>query len=56
MRLTLDELKPNDEVFEMNGITYVIDKFVLKKQNPISVSFETREGSSGFVVKGNSAI
>jgi len=53
LRLTLDELKDNDEVFEINGITCVIDKYVLKKVSPISISFETRDGMSGFVVSGN---
>jgi Fe-S cluster assembly iron-binding protein IscA len=55
LRLTLDELKDNDEVFEINGITYVVDKYLLKKLSPINISFETREGMSGFVVSGSSS-
>jgi Fe-S cluster assembly iron-binding protein IscA len=55
LRLTLDELNNNDKVFEINGITYAIDKYVLKKVNPINISFETKEGMSGFVVTGNSS-
>ncbi len=51
MRLTLDELHENDAVFEIDGITFVIDKYVLKKRSPIKISFETRDGMSGYVVK-----
>ena len=54
MRLTLDELKDHDEVFEIDGITLVIDRYVLKKVKPIDISFEIKEGASGFVVSGNS--
>jgi Fe-S cluster assembly iron-binding protein IscA len=55
LRLTLDELQTNiDKVFEINGITYVIDKYVLKKLGPIAISYETKEGASGFVVRGTS--
>ena len=53
MRLTLDELKDHDEVFEIDGITCVIDKYVLKKLSPINIGFETKDGMSGFVVAGN---
>ena len=51
LRLTLDEL-PNkhDEVFEINGITYVIDKYVHKNLNSVAIHFETKDGKSGIVV------
>ena len=39
-----------DEVFEINGITYVIDKFVHKKLNSVNIQFETKDGRSGIVV------
>jgi Fe-S cluster assembly iron-binding protein IscA len=53
LRLTLDELpNKNDEVFEINGITYAIDKYVLKKVNSVNINFETKDGKSGFVVSG----
>ena len=55
MRLTLDELKDNDEVLEIDGITLVIDRYVLKKVRPIDINFKTEEGASGFVVSGNSS-
>jgi Fe-S cluster assembly iron-binding protein IscA len=52
--LTLDESKnTHDEVFEINGITYVIDKYVHKKLSLINISFETKDGKSGFVVSGS---
>ena len=54
MLLTLDESKnTHDEVFEINGITYVIDKYVHKKLSLINISFETKDGKSGFVVSGS---
>ncbi|BBO70114.1 hypothetical protein DSCA_40440 [Desulfosarcina alkanivorans] len=53
MRLTLDESKDNDKVFEITGITCVIDKYLLKKIAPISIDFEIRDGMSGFVVSGS---
>ena len=53
LRLTLDELpNKNDEVFEINGITYVIDKYVHKNLKSININFETKDGKSGFVVSG----
>jgi len=53
LRLTLDESQNNlDEVFEINGITYVIDKYVHKKLKSITIHFETKEGTSGIVVSG----
>ena len=55
MRLTLDELKDHDEIFEIDGITCVIDRYVLKKVRPIDINFEIKEGASGFVVSGNSS-
>jgi Fe-S cluster assembly iron-binding protein IscA len=58
LRLTLDELQDknkNDEVFEINGVTYVIDKYTHKKVGTININFETKEGMSGFVVTGNSS-
>jgi Fe-S cluster assembly iron-binding protein IscA len=55
LRLTLDELKDHDEVFEIDGITLVIDKYVLKKLRPIDINFEIKESASGFVVSGNSS-
>jgi len=55
LRLTLDELKDSDAVFEINGITCVIDKYVLKKVSPINIGFETKDGMSGFVVSGSSS-
>jgi len=58
LRLTLDELQDktnNDETFEINGVTYVIDKYVHKKVGTININFETKEGMSGFVVSGISS-
>jgi len=51
LRLTLDESQNNhDEVLEINGITYVIDKYVHKKLKSVTIHFETKDGKSGFVV------
>ena len=53
LRLTLDESQNNlDEVFEINGITYVIDKYVHKNLKSITIHFETKDRRSGFVVSG----
>ena len=39
MAMALDELKNNDQTFEIGGFQYVVDKDFLEKANPIKVDF-----------------
>jgi hypothetical protein len=54
LHIYIKELKYNDNVFEINGIFQVNDKYMLEKQSPINISFEFGEGMSGFVDNGDS--
>jgi iron-sulfur cluster assembly protein len=46
--MALDESKPNDEVFEDRGVTYLIEKELFEKVKPITVEFITSPRGGGF--------
>jgi iron-sulfur cluster assembly protein len=46
--MALDESTKDDEVFEDQGVTYLIEKTLFEKVKPISVDFVTTPRGSGF--------
>lgn len=46
--MALDEPKENDEVFDIDGLRYVVDKGLLERVRPITVNFS----AMGFTVSG----
>lgn len=49
--MALDEPKDSDEIFEISGFTYLIDKQLLVEVCPVTVDFR----SIGFTITGNIA-
>ncbi len=49
MAMALDELRNNDQTFEIGGFQYVVDKDFLEKANPIKVDFSP----VGFAITSN---
>jgi Fe-S cluster assembly iron-binding protein IscA len=49
--MALDEPHNSDEIFEVDGFTYLVDKQLLAEAQPITVDFRT----IGFYITGNSA-
>ncbi len=48
--MALDEPREDDEVFEADGITYVIDRQLLELAKPICVDFVQTDTESGFSI------
>jgi Fe-S cluster assembly iron-binding protein IscA len=48
--MALDEPKDDDETFEENGVTYLIEKSLLEKAKPINVDFIETDTGSGFSI------
>ena len=46
--MALDEPKDTDETFDVEGLTYLVDKDLLERVQPITVSFS----AMGFYVSG----
>jgi Fe-S cluster assembly iron-binding protein IscA len=51
--MALDEPKENDEVFNEDGLTFLINKELLDTVKPISVEFVETPRGSGFAVKSS---
>jgi iron-sulfur cluster assembly protein len=49
--MALDEPEDSDEVFEIDGFTYLIDRQLLAEVHPVTVDFR----SIGFTITGNTA-
>jgi Fe-S cluster assembly iron-binding protein IscA len=49
--MALDEPKDYDEIFEIDGFTYLIDKQLLEEVRPVTVDFR----SIGFTITGKTA-
>ena len=47
--MALDEPKDTDEVFDIEGLRYVVDKALFQRAQPITVNFS----AMGFTVAGN---
>jgi iron-sulfur cluster assembly protein len=50
LALALDESKENDNVYDINGITYLIDKALGEQAKEIKVDFIDHMGRQGFSV------
>ncbi|BHH82421.1 HesB-like (seleno)protein [Desulforhopalus sp. 52FAK] len=48
LRLSLDEEKPQDETFCVQGVTFIVDKILLKQCGAINIDFIEGENNSGF--------
>jgi Fe-S cluster assembly iron-binding protein IscA len=48
--MALDEPKENDEVFDKNGLKFLINKELLDSAKPINVEFVETPRGSGFSV------
>ena len=51
--MTLDEPKEDDEVFEAEGITYIIDTQLFEFTKPIRVDFADTGEGSGFSIRSS---
>ncbi|MFO7784967.1 MAG: hypothetical protein R6V25_10080 [Desulfatiglandales bacterium] len=51
--MALDEPKDDDQVFEMNELTYMINKDLFEQVKPISVDFVDTAMGSGFSIQSN---
>lgn len=50
MRLVLDEPKDNDEKFEVDGLTYLIDKGLGEQSGTVKVDYVDNGWQAGFVL------
>jgi len=48
--MALDEPRENDESFENSGISYVIEKDLLERVQPVKVDYVTSAFGSGFKI------
>ena len=53
MELALDEPTENDEVFEEDGLTYIIDKRLFDRVKPLRIEFIEDARGTGFEVMHN---
>ncbi len=51
--MALDEPQEADEVFENDGVNYIIDKKLYDMIKPVSVDYITRDIGSGFIISSN---
>ena len=51
--MVLDEPRENDEVFDDNGLSYVIDKGLLEQAKPLKVEYVDSPYGSGFSISSN---
>ena len=50
LSMALDEPKDNDEVFEKSGVTYLMEKDLYERTQPINVDFIESAMGSGFSI------
>lgn len=46
--MALDESTKEDEIFEEQGVTYLVEKVLFEKVKPIEIDFVTTPRGSGF--------
>ena len=51
MALALDEPKDTDQTVELEGITYVVDKELVKQVEEVKVDFAERGWRAGFIIE-----
>ncbi len=50
MGMALDEPKENDKVFELGGITYVVETGLIEQMSPMTVDFLDDDTRCGFSI------
>ncbi len=50
MGLALDESKESDEVFDRDGLAFVIDKKLLQDVQPVTVDYVVEAAGEGFII------
>lgn len=56
MRLVLDEPKENDDKYEIDGLTYLIDKDLAATSGKVTVDFVDNGWQQGFSVNSEHAL
>lgn len=51
--MVLDEPRDNDEVFDDRGLTYLVDKDLLEKIQPIKLDYVNSPMGSGFSISSS---
>ena len=51
--MALDRSTPSDEIFEYDGVSYVVEKELLEQVQPIALEYVESDYGSGFQVKSN---
>jgi len=51
--MALDEPNEGDEVFEKSGVTYIIEKTLLKMTQPVNVDYIMSDRGTGFSITSN---
>jgi len=46
--MALDEPRERDEIFEKNGLTFIINKEIFELAKPIGIDFVSTQQGSGF--------
>jgi len=54
--MVLDEPRDTDDVFDVSGFTYLVDKELMKKTKEINVDFVTYGTASGFTLTSQLAV
>lgn len=48
--MTLSELNDDDEIFEVGGIMFVVDKNLIKRISPVKIDYKVKLTERGFVI------
>jgi Fe-S cluster assembly iron-binding protein IscA len=51
--MALDESLESDEIFDEDGIRFIMDKKLLEEVKPVYVDYVTSAMGTGFSIKGN---
>ncbi len=50
MGMALDESKESDEVFDRDGVAFVIDKQLLQDVQPVTIDYVVQPAGEGFII------
>lgn len=48
--MTLSELNDDDEIFEVGGIIFVVDKNLIKRIRPVKIDYKVKLTERGFSI------
>ncbi|MBT8490446.1 MAG: hypothetical protein KJN62_05305 [Deltaproteobacteria bacterium] len=51
--MALDEPQENDQTFEEDGLTFIVDRELLERVKPVTVEFIETERGAGYYVSSN---